>query len=100
MKEKRLEELQNFLEESTYPRGLIQAGINRAKSKRTNQEELQNPIEKTNKKIITFTTTYNPKNPDFFQTIKSNIPILQNDEILEPLWKIIKLLKVTSSQKI
>ena len=31
MKEQHLEEQQNFLEERTYPRGLIQAGINKAK---------------------------------------------------------------------
>ena len=48
MKEKRLEKLQNFLEESTCQRGQIQTDINKAKEK--NQEELHNPIEKTNKK--------------------------------------------------
>ena len=36
MKEKRLEELPNFLEECIYPIGLIQAGINKVKEK--NQE--------------------------------------------------------------
>ena len=46
----------------------------REESRRT-----QNPIEKTNKKL-TFTTTCNPKNPDIFQAIKSNMPILQSDE--------------------
>ena len=46
MKEQRLAELQIFLK--THPRRLILAGINKAKEK--NQKELQNPIEKTNKK--------------------------------------------------
>ena len=75
---KRLNELKSFLEQRLFPSGLIKAGIRKAYEEK--QEDLQQSKQQTSQNIITFTTTFNPRNPDIFTIIKPNLAILQNDD--------------------
>ena len=71
----RLEELKTFLKNQSYPKTLIEAGIKKAKEE--NQETLRQPRQKPKEKLLPFTTSYNPRNPDIFPIIKANIPLLK-----------------------
>ena len=63
-KEKRLEELSQFLTNRHYTSNLIKMGISRPKQER--QEISQEPSKTDQTNLIPFVTTYHPRNPDIF----------------------------------
>ena len=67
-----IEELKTFLKNQNHPKTLIEAGIK--KTKEENQETLR---QKPKEKLLPFTTSYNPRNPDIFPIIKAHIPLLK-----------------------
>ena len=46
------------------------------------KQELRIVREKTDNDIITYVSTFNPKNPELFNSIHENLPILQEDETM------------------
>ena len=44
------------------------------------REDLRVVREKKNENLIPFVSTFNPKNPEMFNTIRQNLPILHEDE--------------------
>ena len=79
----RLEELKTFLKNQNYPKPLIEAGIK--KPKEENRETLRQPRQKPKEKLLPFTTSYNPRNPDIFPIIKANIPLLKIDDRMKTI---------------
>ena len=71
----RMKELQETLAHLGYPQNLIENGFKKAKA--IPQEELRTAKEKSsNENLLTFVSTYNPRNPNFFPIIKESISIL------------------------
>ena len=86
-KEQRLNELAIRLEKRKYPKNLISAGVQRAKS--LNTEVLRKPKEKApTNDTIAFVSTYNPHHPDVFSYINTLKDTLKGSErmhnIIEP----------------
>ena len=49
------------------------------------EEELRIVREKTNDNIITYVSTFNPKYPELFSSIRDNQPILQEVETMNQI---------------
>ncbi|MCG8094140.1 MAG: hypothetical protein JAZ17_11035 [Candidatus Thiodiazotropha endolucinida] len=80
VRETRLKELTALLICRGYPKQLIQNGIENASKIPRHELLTAKPKEETD--IITYVSTYNPKNPEAFGIIKNNIPILMNDDTM------------------
>ena len=52
---------------------------NKEKNKEMDQQTLRLPKQQSDKKFISFVTTNNPRDPEVYIMIRSNLPILQND---------------------
>ena len=63
-KEKRLEELKNFLRYRLYPTSLIETGMKKVKE--IEKQTLRQPKQQSGKKVISFVITNNPRNPDVY----------------------------------
>ena len=96
-KEKRLEELSQFLTDRLYPSNLIKNGISRAKQER--QEISQEPSKTDQRNLIPFVTTYNPRNPDIFPVIQTNLPILGKDKKMGDILANAKIIKSNRQPK-
>ncbi|XP_071122593.1 uncharacterized protein [Mytilus edulis] len=91
-KELRLNELKVFLKEQNYPNPLIEKGIEKAKA--IPMTELRSTARKeSNTELIPFVSTHNPYNPDIFNVIKANLPVLQKTKKLKKLFPTEKFLK-------
>lgn len=73
----RLEELVLFLKRRNYPTKLIMNGIQKAKM--IDIAELRRIQPKSEKKVIPYVSTFNPRNNEAYDIIHRNIPILSND---------------------
>ncbi len=49
--------------------------------------------EKENENVIPFISTYNPKNPEIFCSIKQNLPILQQDHQMNEIFSNYRFIK-------
>ena len=72
----RLAELQNALLQRRYPVQLIENGFNKAKSQE--RKDLLQVKPKPRHSVIPYVSTHNPKNPEVFQVINNNLPILKD----------------------
>ena len=75
-----MNELRLALKQQNYPVNMIEKGIDKAMKLR--KEELRIVREKTNDNIITYVSPFNPNNPELFNSIRDNLPILQEDETM------------------
>ena len=73
----RLNELKQALLSRGYPENLIESGIQKATQIPRNELLIPNTTQGND--IITYVSTYNPKNPEMFTEMKNSIPILMND---------------------
>ncbi len=78
LRNKRLEELQNFLVKQRYPIELIKNGISRAKD--ITVTELRNIKDRSTENVIPLVITQNPNNPSVTETIRGNMNILNGSE--------------------
>ena len=49
--------------------------------------------EKTDNDIITYVSTFNPKNLELFNSIRKNLPILQEDETMNKILQEFRIIK-------
>ena len=87
----RLNELRELLKQRHYPTLLIEKGIDNAKLHDRNS--LLQIQEKPVKNLIPYVSTHNPKNQEFFQVIKTNMPILENDPRMKDVFSEFQLIK-------
>ena len=88
---KRLEQLTSTLIHLGYPLTLINQGI--IKAKNIPQETLRSNTPKdTTDNLLTFVSTYNPRNPDMFSVIRESISILNASPKMDKAMKEIKLI--------
>ncbi|MCG7879609.1 MAG: GIY-YIG nuclease family protein [Candidatus Thiodiazotropha endolucinida] len=87
----RMEELKSFLIKQKYPLQIIEHGINRAMS--LDKAVLRTVKEKSEDKIIPYVSTYNPKDPELFNVIRDNVPILEEDDKMRRILTKYKLIK-------
>lgn len=90
----RLRELQDFLLDRNYPKGIINNGISRAKQisisvLRTSDKTTDN----TSNDIIPYISTYNPNFNDHFSEVKSAITLLQTSQETKNIFKEVSLIK-------
>ena len=87
----RLVELQNALLQRRYPAQLIKHGIDKAKSQK--RQDLLKINSKNNQNVIPYVSTHNPKNPEVFNVIKNNLPILEEDPDMKKILESSKIIK-------
>ena len=73
----RMKELRSFLVKQKYPENIINMRIDRAMN--LDRTLLRQVSQKTEEPVIIYVSTHNPRNPEIFNVIKSNLPILQED---------------------
>ena len=57
------------------------------------QQELRIVRKKTDNDIITYVSTFNPKNPELFNSIRENLQILQEDETMNNILQEFQIIK-------
>ena len=72
-----MKELKSFLVKQKYTENIINMGIDGAMN--LDRTILRQVSQKTEEPVITSLSTHNPRNPEIFNVIKSNLPILQED---------------------
>jgi hypothetical protein len=78
IRDKRLEELENFLTAQNYPLKLIKHSINQAKSLTTTERRQTKTCSDENSNVLPLVITYNPRNPQIVQKIKNDLQFLNN----------------------
>ena len=86
-----MQELKSFLIKQKYPLQIIEHGINRAMS--LDKDVLRTVKEKSEEKIIPYVSTHNPQDPEMFQVILDNVPILKEDDKMRNILTKYKLIK-------
>ena len=95
--DERIKELKKILLERNYPKNVIDTGISKATA--LNIQELRQIRPKENKQdVIAFVSTYNPRNPEVFNTIFQNFPVLKQDPRMKQVFKKFVLLKVKDNR--
>lgn len=88
----RLNELEGFLSQRKYPKGLIKQGIKKAKE--IPITDLRSPVNnKETQDILTYVTTYDPTYCDFYPEVKSSFELLQRSEETKDIFKEVTLIK-------
>ena len=77
LRDKRLEEMKEFFLARGYPLGLINDGIKKAIS--IPQQTLRQVQPKSQKDVLPFVFTHNPRNPNLTPLVKSTLNILKQD---------------------
>lgn len=80
-----------FLQQRNYPKSLVEHGINKATYHDRN--DLLQIKDKTEKYVIPYVSTHNPKNQEFFQIIKSNLPLLERDQKMNEVLNKFQIIK-------
>ena len=80
-----MNELKTALTHQKYPKHIIENGIEKAMS--INKSELRLVREKPNDLIITYVSTFNPKQPELFHAIQQNLPIYEDELMKEIIQK-------------
>ena len=57
------------------------------------REDLRVVREKQNENLIPFVSTFNPPNPEMFNTIRQNLPILHEDETMKEIMQNYPIIK-------
>ena len=70
---------------------MIEKGIDKAM--KLSKRELRILRKKTDNDIITYVSTFNPKNPELFNSIRRNMPILQEDETMNKILQEFQIMK-------
>ncbi|MEW8548114.1 MAG: hypothetical protein AB2693_31815, partial [Candidatus Thiodiazotropha sp.] len=88
----RLGELKQYLRERHYPVDLIENSIQKVvnidlKTLRTQR------VNEESDEILPYVSTHNPKNPEAFQILRNNLPILTNDQQMSKVLKDTKIIK-------
>ena len=81
----------SFLLKQKYPEKLIESGVNRAMN--LDRNALRNVSEQAYEPVITYISTHNSQNPELFNVIKYNLPILQEDPKMNEILSNFKLIK-------
>ena len=89
--QKRMDELRIVLINQKYPKNVIDKGIQKAMN--VSREDLRVVREKKNENLIPFVSTFNPKNPEMFNTIRQNLPILHEDETMKEIMQNYPIIK-------
>ena len=71
-------ELKHTLLKQKYPENVIDAGIQRALN--LNRSELRQVRQNPEDNVVTYVSTFNPKNPELFRAILQNLNILHEDQ--------------------
>ena len=74
----RMLELKHTLLNQKYPENVIDAGIQRALN--LNRSELRQVRQNPKDNVVTYVSTFNPKNPELFGAILQNLNILHEDQ--------------------
>ena len=74
----RLAELKTALLRQHYPNTIIDTGIEKALS--ISKADLRRVREKSDENVVTYVSTFNPKNPEMFRAIHENMDILYEDD--------------------
>ena len=91
IKQNRLKDLYEILQNQAYPENLISSGIQRALE--IPQNELRKVKEKSNDKIIAFVTTFNPNNQNIYPTIQNTFTSLQQHDDTKEAFENYKLIR-------
>ena len=89
--QKRMDELRIVLINQKYPKNVIDKGIQKAMN--VTREDLRVVREKKIENLIPFVSTFNPKNPEMFNTIRQNLPILHEDETMKEIMQNYPIIK-------
>ena len=87
----RLSELEQTLRKRNYPINIIKNGIEKAKA--LQKETLRIPKQKTDDKSIPYISTHNKRNPEIFNIIRYNTPILHQSKTMDTILKTTNFLK-------
>ena len=87
----RLNELSLAFKHQNYPVNVIVKGIDKAMKLR--KQELRIVREKPDNDIITYVSKFNPKNSELFNSIRENLPILQEDETMNKMLQEFQIIK-------
>ncbi len=87
----RIQALKLYLRKQHYPVHTIETGIQKALQ--LDRDVLLKIKTKSSENIIPFVSTYNPKNPDLFNVIKCNTPILHQDNRMKQIFSKFKFIK-------
>ena len=87
-----MEDLKRTLTRQGYPPKLIDASINEVKKIPKQQLRQQKLRNEDNKRLLTFVSTYNPRNPDIFKVIKETPPLLNASPKMKKALEGIKLI--------
>lgn len=74
----RMSDLKQALLKQKYPESVIDAGFQRALN--LNKSELRRVRQNPEENVVTYVSTFNPKNPELFGTIRQNLNILYEDQ--------------------
>ena len=74
-----------------HPPQKIHKGIQKVMN--VTRKELRVVREKKNENLIPFVFTFNPKNPEMFNTIRQNLPILHEDETMKEIMQNYPIIK-------
>ena len=88
-----MNELKTALTHQKYPKRIIENGIEKAIS--INKSELRLVREKPNDSIITYVSTFDPKQPELFHAIQQNLPILYEDDLMKEIIQKYTIIKST-----
>ena len=86
-----MDELRIVLINQKYHKNVIDKGIQKAMN--VTREDLRVVREKKNENLIPFDSTFNPKNPEMFNTIRQNLPILHEDETMKEIMQNYPIIK-------
>ena len=85
------------LKQQNYPVNVIEKGM--YKAMKLKKEILGIVREKTNDNIITYVSTFNPRNPELFNNRRDNLPFLQEDETMNQILQEFQIIKSKTPTK-
>ena len=87
----RMKELKMFLLKQNYPENLIDGGIEKAMN--LEKSTLRTVKDKTEDQVMPYVSTHNPKNPEIYNVIQFNLPILHEDPKMSNILSNFKMIK-------
>ena len=85
IRQKRFDELHNTLKSRGYPNKIIDDAVKKAKGLNRTEILNHNVVHKKDHDVLPYVSTFNPRNPELFPTIKSNIEMLKNDKKMKSI---------------
>ena len=87
----RMKELKMFLLKQNYPESLIDGGIEKAMN--LEKSTLRTVKDRTEDQVMPYVSTHNPKNPEIYNVIQFNLPILHEDPKMSNILSNFKMIK-------